>query len=435
MISSREIASLILSEVYKGKKLDWAVTKSKELTKLDMRDRAFVNLLVLTALRRHGQIKKVLSKFIKKPLKRNSPVNFILKIAVAQILFLQIPDYSILDNAVEASKKYNLDKFVNAVLRNILRNKEVILGELSTIDNIPIWLKNNLINSLGEKSINLISNQIVQEPFLDIKVKKKFYKSFEWEKILEGKKIFPETIRVMNKKKVEELPHYKDGLWWVQGFAATFPVVLINEIFSKYKKNKISILDVGASPGGKSFQLIESGFQTTSLEISKTRIRKFLKNSERLNFSPKVIEEDFTTYKSEKKFDCILIDAPCSASGLIQKKPEMLVQKKDFASLVLKQKLMLTNATKLVKTGGYIIYSVCSIISDEGEEQIKEFLHNFKNYSLINNFNSIKNFGRLNNKFPSILITPEFFKEDGGIDGFFIACLRKNLKSSKCPHS
>ena len=180
--------------------------------------------------------------------------------------------------------------------------------------------------------------------------------------------------------------------------------------------------------------MIESGFQTTSLEISKTRIRKFLKNSERLNFSPKVIEEDFTTYKSEKKFDCILIDAPCSASGLIQKKPEMLVQKKDFASLVLKQKLMLTNATKLVKTGGYIIYSVCSIISDEGEEQIKEFLHNFKNYSLINNFNSIKNFGRLNNKFPSILITPEFFKEDGGIDGFFIACLRKNLKSSKCPH-
>ena len=203
MISSREIASLILSEVYKGKKLDWAVTKSKELTKLDMRDRAFVNLLVLTALRRHGQIKKVLSKFIKKPLKLNSPVNFILKIAVAQILFLQIPDYSILDNAVEASKKNNLDKFVNAVLRNILRNKEVILGELSTIDNIPIWLKNNLINSLGEKSINLISNQIVQEKFLNIKLKKKFYKSFEWEKILEGKKIFPETIRVMNKKKLK----------------------------------------------------------------------------------------------------------------------------------------------------------------------------------------------------------------------------------------
>ena len=103
MTNSREIASLILSNVYQGKKLDWALNTSKNLAKLDSRDRAFVNLLVLTALRRQGQIEKITSKFIKKPLKSTSQVNFILKIALAQIFFMDTPDYSAVHTAVEIS--------------------------------------------------------------------------------------------------------------------------------------------------------------------------------------------------------------------------------------------------------------------------------------------------------------------------------------------
>ena len=121
-----------------------------------------------------------------------------------------------------------------------------------------------------------------------------------------------------------------------------------------------------------------------------------------------------------------MIDAPCSASGLIQKKPEMLVMKKNISELKIKQKLMLEKAPKILKDGGYLIYCVCSIIYSEGEEQIQEFLKNFKNFSLINCFSSIKSFGMVRNNQPYFFTTPDFLAEHGGIDGFFIACLKKN---------
>ena len=425
MTNSREIASLILSNVYQGKKLDWALNTSKNLAKLDSRDRAFVNLLVLTALRRQGQIEKITSKFIKKPLKSTSQVNFILKIALAQIFFMDTPDYSAVNTAVEISKKYNLDKLVNAVLRNVLREKNKI-NINSTEANIPNWLRKSTVDHLGEKTLSMISKQIVKEPPIDIKIKKKIYQRFNWEEILEGKNIFQETIRVNHKGDISKLPFYSDGHWWIQGLAATFPVILINDIYKNHKKNEVSILDVGASPGGKSFQLIEAGFKLQSIEISNVRIKKLLKNLDRLKYETKIINGDFITHEIDEEFDCILIDAPCSASGLIQKKPEMLVIKKNIDDLKIKQKLMLQKASKLLKNGGYLIYCVCSIIYSEGEEQIKNFLENFKNFSLIKCFSSIESLGIVNNDLPYFFITPDFLNENGGIDGFFIACLKKN---------
>ena len=193
---------------------------------------------------------------------------------------------------------------------------------------------------------------------------------------------------------------------------------MINEIYKNSEKKKINVLDVGASPGGKSFQLLDLGFSVQSIEISSIRIRKFIKNSNRLGYKNEIIQKDFLDFKSDKKFDCILIDAPCSASGLIQKKPEMLVINKDIKNLLIKQEEMLINATKILKTGGYIIYCVCSIISAEGEKQIKKFLNEFKNFIPIDKFYSIKRFGKIIRDFPAMLITQQFFQEKGGVDGF-----------------
>ena len=425
MINPREIASSLLFNVYKGKKLDWALGSNKNHIKLDARDRSFVNLLVLTALRRNGQINQVIMDFIEKPLKKNSQVIFILRIAIAQLLFMKIPNYPVVDNAVEISKKYGLEKLVNGVLRNIIRNKEDILLKTSTEKNIPNWLKKDIVDYLGNDALTSISQQIVKEPFLDIKIKKSFFNKFNWEELLNGNKVFDEIIRVNNPSEVSNLPYFQEGYWWVQGLAATLPVIVINEIYKNSEKKKINVLDVGASPGGKSFQLLDLGFSVQSIEISSIRIRKFIKNSNRLRYKNEIIKKDFLDFKSDKKFDCILIDAPCSASGLIQKKPEMLVVTKDIKNLLIKQEEMLINATKILKTGGYIIYCVCSIISAEGEKQIKKFLNEFKNFIPIDKFDSIKQFGKIIKDFPALLITQQFFQEKGGVDGFFIACLKK----------
>ena len=210
MTNSREIASLILFNVYQGKKLDWALNTNKNLAKLDSRDRSFVSLLVLTALRRQGQIDKIISRFIKKPLKKNSQVNYILKIALAQILFMDTPDYSSVNTAVEISKKYNLEKLVNGVLRNILREKNTI-NINSTELNIPNWLSKSTIDNLGKEKLSMISKQIVKEPSIDIKIKKEIFQKLKWEDLLKGKNIFQETIRINYKSDISKLPFYNEG--------------------------------------------------------------------------------------------------------------------------------------------------------------------------------------------------------------------------------
>ena len=420
MIDSREISSKILSDIFYGKTFDKALLSNQEYFRLDQRDKSLVSLVVLTSLRRNGQIDAVLSKFIKKPLKKNFFIGYLLKISVAQIVFLEFPEYSVVHNAVEISKKYKSEKFTNAVLRNVCKNKKKILQDSSTIINIPYWIKKDLENFLGKKTLIEIADQISKEPHTDINIKKKIFKKYDWEELLSGKKVFENVIRIKNVSNVEKLPFYKEGKWWVQGLSSSLPVYLINKILKK----KESVLDVGAAPGGKSFQLIDFGYKVKSIEISKKRLVTFNDNLKRLNLNTEVINKDFFNLNIKEKFDCILIDAPCSGSGLMQKKPEMLVIEKDISSLIKKQKKMLLKASELVKDGGYIFYCVCSLLNQEGENQIISFLKKQKYFSAINIFADVSEFGQLL-KSNTFLVTPYSFKNQGGADGFFMACLMK----------
>ena len=424
MTNPREISAQILYKIYEGLSVERSTLNSKLFLRLDQRDKSFVMLLILNTLRRNGQIDLVISKFAKKPFQKNSLIRNLLRISVSQILFINIPDYPIVNEAVNISKKYGSEKFVNGILRNICRRKKKLLEDTSYNLNVPNWIKKDILKSYGKEYLDSFSKQIIKEPSIDIKIKQTLT-TRRWDKILNGKKIFSDLVRIKESKRIEDLPSFKNGDWWVQGLSATLPVVLINNIFTEVDRSKISILDVGSAPGGKTFQLLDSGYEVTSIEISKRRIRRLKENSNRLKLKCNVVNTDFMKFKAKKLFDCILIDAPCSGSGLIQKKPEILVRKKNISSLIEKQRLMLEYATKNVKTGGYIIYAVCSILSEEGKDQIENFLKNNKTFSLYNLFKPIKNFGKEINNLG--FITFPFHKAiEGGMDGFFITCLKRN---------
>ena len=187
MVDSREISSKVLSDIYYGKSFDSALLSNVEYSKLDQRDKSLVSLIVLTTLRRHGQINNVLSKFLKKPLKKNFLIGYLLRVSVGQILYLEFPEYSVVHNAVEISKKYKCEKFTNAVLRNVCKNKKKLLKEIPPTNNFPEWLKNDLENFLGKKNLISIANQICKEPFLDVNIKKKFLKNINGKKFLKVK--------------------------------------------------------------------------------------------------------------------------------------------------------------------------------------------------------------------------------------------------------
>ena len=428
MFNTREIATQILTDIYlKFEFFENAVHLSKNFSRLNQRDKAFVRYLVLNTLRRNGQVDKVLNDYVKIPIKKkNFYILNLLRLSICQILFLDIKDYSIVNTAVEISKNYKVDKFVNGLLRNICRNKYKILENLDHTTNIPNWIKNDIIQNLGKETLEKISKRVINEPSLNIKIKANCLKEKNWEKLLNGKFILDDLLKTQNDGLIENKPYFNEGDWWVQNISSTLPVKFISRIFNNVDKSKISVLDVGAAPGGKTFQLIEENFNVKSLEISQRRIRRLKKNLQRLKFKTEIICEDFLNFECSDLFDCILIDAPCSASGLMQKKPEILIRdkEKNIKTLIDKQQRMLEKSEQFLKIGGYIVYCVCSIHSSEGSNQIETFLRKNKNFKIVEFNNIVSNFGKYLKK-GMLTIIPEDFGCNAEADGFFISILKR----------
>ena len=428
MSNTREIATEILTDIYsKFEFFENTVLLNKNFVRLNGRDKAFVRYLVLNTLRRNGQVDKVINDFVKIPIKKkNFYILNLLRLSICQILFLNIKEYSIVNTAVEISKNYNFDKFVNGLLRNICRNKNKILQNLPLDINIPSWIKNDIIKNLGKDILNKISETIVNEPSLNIKIKVNCLKKKNWEKVLDGKFILNDILKSKNDGLIEKKPFFSEGEWWVQNISSTIPVRLISKIFQNVDKSKVSILDVGAAPGGKTFQLIEENFNVKSLEISQRRIRRLKQNLTRLKFDADVICEDLLNYRCSDLFDCVLIDAPCSASGLMQKKPEILIRdkEKNIKELVNKQKQMLEKSKEFLKIGGYVVYCVCSIHSSEGSNQIDIFLRKNKNFEIIELNNIANNFGICLKK-GMLTIIPGGLGINTEADGFFISIFKR----------
>ena len=132
MLDSREISAKVLFNVFSGKSIDDAISSNTHYSRLTQRDKSLVSLIVLNSLRRNGQIEAIMSNFIKRPIKDSKFIKYLLKVSIVQLLYLDFPEYSTVHTAVEISKKYKSEKFMNAILRNICRQKKRSFKENST---------------------------------------------------------------------------------------------------------------------------------------------------------------------------------------------------------------------------------------------------------------------------------------------------------------
>ena len=435
MINTREIASEILQRIYKKQHLDKICDNEPNFKKLDQRDKNFVRLTILETLRRNIQIDSIIKRFLTKPLEyKRIKIQNLLRISICQILFLKVSEYAVVNTTVEIAKKYKFHKLVNAILRNVCRQKKQLFNEFGNLSNLPSWILKDLKKNLSPTEIKQISKVIVEEPELNLKIKKSYIKFKNWEVIMNGKFIESDILLTKNNGKINKLPFFDEGLWWVQGLSSSLPVKCLDNLFPISQRKERKILEVCAAPGGKTAQLVDYGFQSISLDISEYRINQLKTNLDRLDYKPEIICTDFLNYNPDQKFDAILLDAPCSASGLIQKKPEILIINKqtNLKKLVVEQNRLLEYSKEFVKKGGYIIYCVCSINNCEGYEQINKFLKANKNFSSVNHVDSIKKYGRILSD-NMLQIYPKRFKFsdniNGYLDGFFISILKKEKNS------
>ena len=362
----------ILNEIHhKSKNFDESFFNLTQSYKLNDQDRSMIYNIVLNSIRNNFFISKILNYFLQK--KTNLKIRILLLSAITQILYLDFKDYAVTNDTVEIAKVKKMNPgLINSLLKNIIKNKDLINKKKFNQSSIPIWFTKSLHkNKLDlEEIIENISN----EPSLHLVFKNNnLLKDFNEE----NEKTTDLSTFVINRKKIENLANYKKGHWWVQDFSSMLPIYLSPEI--KFKK----ILDICAAPGGKAFQLISLKNDVTLNDISLRRSTILKANLNRLNFKNEINNFDALEISEEKKFDVIILDSPCSGVGTLRRNPEILYKKKppnlDFLTKV--QENLINKAAKLLNKNGIIIYMVCSFFYDETKNIKNIFLKENTNFS------------------------------------------------------
>jgi 16S rRNA (cytosine967-C5)-methyltransferase len=237
---------------------------------------------------------------------------------------------------------------------------------------------------------------------------------------MEGISLIPGHLRLPARAAVAGLTGYGEGGWWVQDIAASLPARLLGAGDGR------TALDLCAAPGGKTMQLASAGFAVTAVDSSESRLGRLSENLERTNLTAKVVAADILRWSPPEKVDAILLDAPCSATGIYRRHPDVLhrVRPRAIAELAEGQKAMLARAAGWLKPGGTLVYSVCSLEPEEGEAVVDSFLADRRDFEA----DHIEA-GTLPADIPvegnRVRILPGLFAEAGGADGFFIARFRR----------
>jgi 16S rRNA (cytosine967-C5)-methyltransferase len=353
--------------------LDDALADEFQESTLPARDRAFARAIVATVLRRLGELEAVLTSYLEKPLPaRQGNLWPILLAGAAQLLFLQTPPHAAVGLAVEQARKdrgaRRYDRLVNALLRRLAREGAGALAGRDAIAlNIPPWLLERWTNAYGEADARRIAEASLAEAPLDISVKAD---SETWAERLGGFTLPTGSVRLEAGGRIEEMPGFAEGAWWVQDAAAALPARLIGPAAG------LSVADLCAAPGGKTAELAAAGATVTAVDLSAGRLARLRANLERLKLGAELVEADAVTWAPGRTYDAVLLDAPCTATGTIRRHPDILRLKRpgDAAALAALQTQLLENAVRLVKPGGTLIYCTCSLEPEEGPQQIAALL-------------------------------------------------------------
>ncbi len=393
---------------------------------LDSRDRAFVRLLLATTLRRLGQIDAILNVFLNKT--PSHEILDILRLGCVQILFLDTPPHAAVATAVTMAKRYHqrLGGLVNAVLRRVSdKGKEITTDQDAARLTMPDWLWESWTKAYGEPVTRGSAEAHLIEPPLDISVKDSS-RAGEWASRLGGQVLPTGSVRCKNGGRVQDFDGFAEGEWWVQDAAAALPArVLLHALGETRGK---SVIDLCAAPGGKTAQLLAAGCKVIALDIDGNRLARVHQNLSRLKFEADVIEADAGNWRPSHLVDAVLLDAPCSATGTIRRHPDLpfLKRASDIASLAVIQRRLLEAATHMVKPGGVILYSVCSLQPEERHQVVDEVLLSDETLTL--------------EKIPAAAVCGEIqfisrrgelrclpcqWPELGGLDGFYGALLRR----------
>ena len=400
-------------------------------TELSGPDKALLYEIVHGVVRWQGRLDWILNGFYKGTFSKAIPnLKNGLRVALYQVLFLdRVPDYAAVNEVVEFVKKLQGQKpadLVNAVLRNIIRNKnsirypdpeEDLTGYLSAYYSHPAWMVKRYVERFGREETEKLLTFNNEKPYLTLRINALKTKPEEFKSLLDSVGLkykqgayLPEFFKLQNLTNITAWEYYTKGYFNIQDESAGLACRLLDV------NEGLRVLDMCAAPGGKTAYisaLMHSRGEVVALDRFESRLKLLQKNMVRLSVDcVRIVTADAIEYKS-LPFDRVLVDAPCSGTGTLSKKPDIKWRKDlfDIRELNGLQSRLLSKAAELVKVDGVVVYSTCSIEPEENFQIVKKFLEGNPNFR----FESAKG------KFPDEIIDengciqtlPHIHKTDG----------------------
>ena len=427
--NARAVAAHALGAILRrGRTLDQALDATPGLEALASRDSAFARLLLLTTLRRLGQIDAFLAGLMDRPLPpRRGPVQDVLRLGVCQLAFLETPAHAAVASTVALAHGSRLSPYrglVNAVLRRASREHGAIAALDAPRLNTPDWLWNSWAEAYGEARCRDIAKAHLGEPPLDLSPVADAEDRVEaLRATLTAQRLPGGTLRLRGAGEVTRLAGYEAGEWWVQDAAAALPARLLGAVAGK------RVLEIGAAPGGKTAQLAAAGACVTAVDRSAPRLARLKENLARLRLEAEVVEADALEWSPPAQADMVLLDAPCTATGTIRRHPDIphVRGPADVERLAALQGRLLARAAAMVAPGGLLVYASCSLQSEECERQVDEFLAASPNFARLPvRADELPGLREAATRAGDLRTLPYQWAEHGGMDGFYAARLRRH---------
>jgi 16S rRNA (cytosine967-C5)-methyltransferase len=403
-LDARRAALRLLDAVLRqGRTIDSAAAAIRGLSPSD---RALAVAIAGETLRRIPDLDALIDGATRQSLPGDSKARMVLRLALAQKIGLGTPDHAVVSTAlplVDGGPR----RLVHGVLGTLLRRG------LSAIDapRLPDEVEDRWRAAWGEATVEAARRQVGTRPPLDLS-----FTDDAAARAYGGVSLAPGHVRVESRS-VIDLPDFETGRWWVQDLAASLPARLI-------PTDARDVLDLCAAPGGKTMQLAAAGHRVTSVDASGSRLERLRKNLDRTHLKVELVQADALAWEPERRFDAILLDAPCSATGTFRRHPEVLYRARPgvIADSAEFQARLLDRAARWVNPDGPLVYSVCSLEPEEGEQRIEAFLAG-SGFAIdppkpgeLPGFVTPSPQG-------SVRILPGLLENHGGLDGFFMARL------------
>jgi 16S rRNA (cytosine967-C5)-methyltransferase len=417
---ARTAALAILTDVLRKRRpLDAALTATAGL---ETRDAGFARAIASETLRRLGQLEDLIRTFVPKPPARNraGPVPEILLAGACELVFLDVPAHAAVDGANRLAqadgKAVHFKPLINAVLRRVSREgKEAIAKQDAPRLNTPDWLFERWSDTYGEEVARAIAAAHQGVPPLDIIAKGVV-------EIPDAEPLFGAVHRLSEPARVDALPGYAEGHWWVQDAAASLPPLLLGDVKGQ------TVIDLCAAPGGKTAQLAAAGAHVIAVERDTTRMEQLKANLERLRLTVETVVGDARDWRPLAPAPFVLLDAPCSATGTIRRHPELpwIKNASDVTLCAQAAGDLLDSAAEMVALNGLLIFATCSLEREEGPEQVDAFLARqpgVKREAITPD--QVFGHAEMIDAHGDLRTLPCHLAERGGLDGFYAARLRR----------